>query len=388
MIHVLHTVPGLATVSGGPARTVTGLTDALSMLPEMRVELLSVRPRSGAIVHPGERSFVSRHLARRRRFGVDIMKLSFRAALYDIAAQTRPDVIHDHGLWLPENQHAATASRKLRVPLVVHPRGMLEPWALQHRRFKKRLAMSLFQRRNLELADVIIATSVQEYQSVRAVGFTQPIAIIPNGVNVEPSSDSRTRIERKSPIRTALYLSRIHPKKGLLNLVAAWGRLRPTNWRLQIAGPDEGGHLYDVLSAARLAGIDGSLEYAGELDGAAKAAAYRNADLFILPTYSENFGLVVAEALAHGIPVITTKGAPWADLVAYQCGWWIDTGIEPLAAAIRAAMAMDDDERIAMGQRGREYVRRFSWSAIASRTMAVYSWMIGRGARPDCVQMT
>jgi glycosyltransferase involved in cell wall biosynthesis len=133
--------------------------------------------------------------------------------------------------------------------------------------------------------------------------------------------------------------------------------------------------------------LDASVVFAGAVAGAQKAALYRDADLFVLPTFSENFGLVVAEALSYGVPVITTRGAPWADLETHGCGWWIDTGVEPLVAALRAATALTDSERQAMGERGRAYVQRYDWDAIAAQTLALYRWVLGQGERPGFVRV-
>ena len=105
-----------------------------------------------------------------------------------------------------------------------------------------------------------------------------------------------------------------------------------------------------------------------------------------MPTLSENFGVVVAEALAYGIPVITTRGAPWSDLATYDCGWWVEQGVQPLAVALHAAMSMDDAERLAMGARGREYVRRYDWSNLAGNLADSYRWLLGVGTKPGCVQ--
>ena len=115
------------------------------------------------------------------------------------------------------------------------------------------------------------------------------------------------------------------------------------------------------------------------------STAMRTSSCF--PTFSENFGVVVAEALGHGLPVITTRGAPWADLETHGCGWWIDIGVEPLAAALRQAMALSDDERRAMGERGRAYVQRYNWDVIAREMIHVYRWMLGHGDPPACVQV-
>jgi glycosyltransferase involved in cell wall biosynthesis len=187
--------------------------------------------------------------------------------------------------------------------------------------------------------------------------------------------------------RRVLFLSRVHPVKGILNLLHAWAAVMPKGWRLKIAGPDEGGHLAEVIALARALGIDQMVEFLGEVDGEAKRQAYLEADLFVLPTFSENFGVVVAEALAHGVPVITTRGAPWADLQTHACGWWVDIGVEPLVMALREAMALRDDERQAMGARGREYAQRYDWDGIAQKTIDVYRWLLGDGSMPDAVQL-
>lgn len=190
-----------------------------------------------------------------------------------------------------------------------------------------------------------------------------------------------------SGLRAALFLSRIYVNKGILNLPQFWAHVAPAGWRLVIAGPDDGGHFRRAMSAARALGIDRMVEFAGELDGQRKSQAYSQAGLFVLPTLSENFGIVVARALSHGVPVITTRGAPWADLEAYRCGWWVDIGVEPLAEALRSATSLDDAERRAMGERGREYARRFDWEDLAPQTLAVYRWILGKGEVPDCVRM-
>ena len=310
-----------------------------------------------------------------------------RAELARIMGQSPPTLIHNHGLWQPANHWAASTARRYGVPLIVHPRGMLEPWALQHKGFKKRLGMALFQRRDLETAKVLVATSADEYRNFRRLGLTQPVAIIPNGIDLTAAGGSKVERARTAGDRTVLFLSRVHKVKGLTNLVQAWAQVRPTGWRLQIAGPDEGGHLADVLRAAQAVGVAGSIDYLGEVDGARKTEVYHSANLFVLPTFSENFGVVVAEALSHGLPVITTRGAPWADLETHGCGWWVDIGVEPLAAALRQAMALNDDERRAMGARGRAYVQRYNWADIARQMADVYRWVLGQGARPDCVRL-
>lgn len=386
-LSVLHVTAGLHPAFGGPSRTVTHLTDALAAAPGMSVSLLALG-RAGDPVVPSENPAVSRRVLESASAQALKWAWPLRRTLMGLGRQPLPDLIHGHGLWLPANHWTACAARRWKLPLILHPRGMLEPWAVEHKGWKKRLAMACYQRRDLDTVKVLVATAEAEYVNLRQLGLKQPIAVIPNGVHVPMALELNCRSPRKvGTPRTVLFLSRIQGKKGLLNLIQAWARLRPVGWQLKIAGPDEAGHLAEVLTLARQLGVADAVDYAGEVDGPDKTALYREADLFVLPTFSENFGVVVAEALAHCLPVITTKGAPWADLVTQGCGWWIEIGVEPLVAALQNALALSDASRNAMGARGRTYVRRFDWPDIAAQHAAVYRWVLEQGDRPECVLM-
>lgn len=384
---VVHIAEDLHPASGGPSRTIVHLVDALIKYTDINVRLLAQTLR-------GEQTVASEYSTSIHQIlqtpSLSVMKLgwSVRNELTAWPTSTRPDLIHTHGVWMAVNHWSAAAARSWNVPLIIHTRGMLEPWAINHKSWKKRFALALYQSRDLGTASVLVATAEQEYENLRTLGLRQPIAIIPNGVPMPLTDTVPPRLLRSadSP-RTVLFLSRVQGKKGLLNLIDAWALLRPVNWRLLIAGPNEDDHLAEVLGRARRAGVSEAVEYVGEVDGAAKAALYCGADLFVLPTFSENFGVVVAEALAHGLPVITTQGAPWADLPAYGCGWWIPIGVEPLVETLREAMALSDTERAAMGARGLAYVRRYDWASIAEDMGAVYRWVLGQGDKPTCVRL-
>jgi glycosyltransferase involved in cell wall biosynthesis len=263
---------------------------------------------------------------------------------------------------------------------------MLEPWSLRHRAWKKRLAWWGYQGRDLRGAALLHATSYMEADNLRALGLRMPIAVIPNGVEV-PSALARAAHRPEERQRTALFLSRVHPKKGLLNLVAAWAAVRPPGWRVVVAGNDEGGHADEVAAAARAAGVGDAFVFAGQVEGEAKARLLVEADIFVLPTHSENFGIAIAEALAWELPVITTTGTPWAGLVSERCGWWVETGVDPLVGALREALALPDAERSAMGARGRAWVTRdFSWRGIGRQMQAVYAWLLQGGPAPPVVR--
>lgn len=385
-ISVFHAIADIRPESGGTARVVVDLADALGAQASVQPVLIAQSLADGPTL-ASMNARVQRIIAEAQSPNALKSGLPFRRALHKAVKKSSGSLIHNHGLWLPVNHWASRLARKRDVAVVMQPHGMLEPWALNHRAWKKRIAMALFQWRDLASAKALIATSSDEYENIRKLGFRQPIAVIPNGVKIDAPETSGSHPTRKDgEDRTVLFLSRIHPKKGLVNFVHAWARIAPQGWRLRIAGSDEGGHLEEILRLAGELGIDQSVEYVGMVEGERKSALYRGADLFVLPTHSENFGVVVAEALAHGVPVITTHGAPWADLETHGCGWWIEIGVEPLVQALRDAMALSDDARRDMGKRGREYVRRYDWGAIAQQTVEVYRWVLGQGEKPACVK--
>jgi glycosyltransferase involved in cell wall biosynthesis len=299
------------------------------------------------------------------------------------AGQT--DVIHNHGLWLMPNLQAGRAAARHGKPLILAPHGMLTPVALSFSRIKKKLFWHLLQKAIVKAADCIHATSMQEYSELRAFGVANPVAIIPNGIDIpEPA----LRYSEQKKARIVLSVGRIHPKKGLDRLVRAWARIeleRP-EWRLRIVGPAELKHDEELRALSKSLGLR-RVSIEGPLYGKDKLAAFREADLFVLATLSDNFAMTVAEALATEVPVISTKGAPWAGLELERCGWWIDHGVEPMAAALSTAMELSPSERQAMGTRGRKWMARdYSWERVAADMLDVYRWILMRADRPESVQ--
>lgn len=297
-----------------------------------------------------------------------------KGGLADLTERFSPEIVHVHALWDPVACAGARLARRRGLPLVYSIHGMATPWSLAHHAWKKKAAWLLYQRANLRAAALLHATAGAEADDLRGLGFRQPIAVVPLGVDLpessrwerEPSHDGKRE-------RMILFVSRIHPKKGLLNLVEAWARVRQPGWRVVVAGPDEGGHLREVKRATEVAGMAADFQFPGAVYGNELASLYAVADLFVLPSYSENFGAVVPEALSYGVPVITTRATPWEELRTAGCGWWIAAGVDPLAAALREAMSATDCERQAMGQSGRELVRiRYSWPAVTAMMVRAY----------------
>jgi len=384
---IVHVVPSLSPAAGGPTRAVLQLTDALAASDAAQVRLIT-QSAVGHAIASSNSPLVGRLVGDSRNGLTLALGLPGRRVLTAALNAQLPDLLHANGIWHPLNHWCASTARRRGIPLVIHPRGMLEPWALAWKGGKKRLALALYQRRDLESAALLVATAEKEAEHFRQFGLRQPIALVPNGIDLQGALSYCTVLrERAQGIRRALFLGRIHPVKGLVNLMEAWASVAPAGWHLQLAGPDADGHLGEIRRLSRRLGISEQVQYLGELDDAAKWAVYRQAELFVLPSFTENFGVVVAEALAAGLPVITTTGTPWQDLQTYGCGWWVAPSVGGLNDALSDAMRAPYQCLREMGERGRNYVQRYDWSHIAVDMLDVYRWVLGRGPRPDYVRI-
>ena len=345
---VLHVISGINPKSGGPTRSVKGLCRALSQTG-VDVSLLVL---SGA--HPFEEPC-----------GVKV----FRGWVDDLSDF---DIVHIHGLWLWPVHKVIRECRRQKVRYVISTRGMLDPWALSVKRWKKLVAMALYQRRDLAHAAALHATADEELRHIRVLGLTQPIIVAPNGVDL-PGSMPRLEPIDDFKGNTAIFLSRLHPGKGLITLADAWAQIKPKGWRMMVVGPDSCGHKKDVIARLAMHGITGDWKFIDAVDDSIKWRYYRSADLLVHPSISENFGITIAEGLAAGLPVICTKGTPWTELEEHKCGWWIDVGVEPLVATLKVAMDLSDDERREMGERGMALVEnKYTWAAVVKKMESGY----------------
>ena len=298
----------------------------------------------------------------------------------------RPDVVHIHGIWSPALIGRWQQWWSLRVPCAVTVHGMLEPWALAHKKFKKRLAWMVYQRRILQSASLLHGTSERESSSYRKLGLRPAISTIPWGIDLADTENLKAE-ELKIEERIALFVGRLYPVKGLPLLLDAWARVQPEGWKLRLVGPDEAGHRTELELQVERLGLSGSVAFTGPLSGEALAEEYRQASFFVLPSHTENFGMVIGEALAHGVPVITTQGAPWELLESEGCGWWVPVSVDGIEQALSDATKRSPKELSAMGARGRAVVEeRFAWDRIAGEFVDCYRWLLGEGPKPSCVE--
>ena len=371
-------IPGVSDEASGPSYSVVRLCkELIDAGDDASVAALASRP-TDVPVHIFPPGFGPPRLGRSPAMARWLTK----------ATHSGSGILHNHGMWHMSGIYPAWATRGTAFRLVMSPRGALSDWAMSHGSPVKKIFWPLFQRPALASVHCFHATAESEAEEIRRRGFRQPIAIIPNGVDIPPASTGPAR-----DVRTILFLGRIHPKKGVDILLRAWKAVMAEfpAWRLRIVGNSEErgsaeGYLDTMKSLASELGVERT-EFSEPLYGTEKWAAYRAADVFVLPTHSENFAMTVAEALACGTPAIVTKGAPWAGLVDSRSGWWIDVGVEPLVTCLRTALATAPDGLRDMGAAGHAWMlRAFGWKSIAARMHLTYEWLLQGGARPAWVR--
>lgn len=299
-----------------------------------------------------------------------------------------PAAIHVHGIWGPASIAGYLSARKIGpgLPLVVSPRGMLDSWALARSRMKKAVAWRLWTRGLLMRAGCIHALGEGEAHAIRSVLPNKPVCVIPNGVDLQPSMGSAHFGREKS----ILFIGRIHPKKGLAELLGGWARadLARSDWQLKIVGWDDGGHLPGLKAQASALGLGNSVQFLGPAYGEAKTALLRQCSAFILPSHSEGLPMAVLEAWSYGVPVIMTDACNLPEGFTAGAALKCMPEVESIAGQLeKLTKFMDPAQRIDAGERGRALVeRRFSWAWVAARTVEVYEWLRG-GSQPDSVQL-
>lgn len=285
------------------------------------------------------------------------------------------DIVHLHGLWMHHGRSTLQWSRQSGRPYILSPHGMLAPAALAYSKHRKSLVSIWFQAKVLASASALHATSILEETHIRAYGLKNPVIRFGNGVPVQAA---RRVAQAPLGLRTILYLGRLHPIKGLDELVTAWSGLEAAfpHWQLVIAGPDIGGYGKHLASLAHRRGASRIL-FRGSAYGADKNKLMTEADIFVLPSRSENFAITVAESLMGSVPVVTTTGTPWGEVEPRGCGLCVAYGAESISRAMYTLMTRTPEERAEMGRRGRLWMLEdFTWPVIAKQALAGYSMVL------------
>lgn len=321
MLKILHVISGLKQAAG-PTAFCVAVCDRLAD-SDVHISILHEGPTGGACCLPKNP---------RVRLIDGFKNISQKEDL--------PDLVHIHALWSPLSHRGICYARKHRIPYVVSAHGMLAPWALRHKWLKKKLAWWLYQKADLEGAAMFHATAESEVRWLRDLGFRQPCVLAPLGSDLPDESVLQVK---KHTVRRFLFVGRVHPVKGLVNLVRAFAKFKSNasgsagKWQVVLAGPDQAGHMKELIELCRqlnltvenVSGLEegrkvaavqqsqADILFTGGVYGCGKDSLHLLADVFVLPSFTENFGVVVTDALAYGIPVITTKGTPWSELLGH-----------------------------------------------------------------------
>jgi glycosyltransferase involved in cell wall biosynthesis len=305
--------------------------------------------------------------------------------------RAKPDLLHVHGLWMYPSVASRRWSRATRRQYVVTPHGMLDPWAIGNSGWKKSAALWAYEKRHLEGAACLHALCDAEAEAIRGFGLRNPICIVPNSVDVSDMMAGVSTSDR-SPSHKLLYLGRLHPKKGLVNLLNAWHQFRGRRglggaWELVIAGWNQGGHEGDLRRLVDELGIRESVRFPGPTFGADKASVFRHASAFVLPSMSEGLPMAVLEAWSYGLPVLMTPQCNFPKRFAAGAALYIEANCEGVLQGLQRLAEMSDADRQKMGARGLQLCRdNFSPAPNAAKMTQVYRWLTGGGPEPSFVQ--
>lgn len=365
MMKILHYIPSIDRASGGVGAYMQLLAKELGKLVELHV----VTHRS-----ENELQLQNCHL---HYISMGMMPWSkTKEEFLVLLEMLKPDVFHTNCCWLPISAYTSMWAKSAGYKVVYTPHGMLEPWIMSRNYWTKKVpATLLFQKKGVAVADLVHATADSEMKNLLALGWNGHIEVIPNCVDLEDIDAKLKSIEADVEVKTILFLSRIHVKKGINFLIEAASHLKTElkGWKIKIAGEGDMSYIDELVSLSRKLGVDDIIDFVGGVYGQDKWKLFSEASLFVLPTHSENFGIVVAEALACSVPVVTTVGTPWEELRDEHCGWWTEIGTKPIEEAIREFLSMSESERKTMGDKGRQLVeKKYSTVTVAHQFVELY----------------
>lgn len=371
---ILSFVSSLDLSSGGPSRSVPMLVKGLAELG-VDITLMTIRSENMNI-----------HALEGTTAKLKVLSPSFsRKEIAKYLADERFELIQIQSVWEMPYHKVILEARKQNIPYIVTPRGMLEPWSLSQKKWKKKLAWWLYQRNDVQKSACVFTTAKMEAEHVSNLGITTCKAVIPNGIETD-AYPCKTSVEGVK--KQVLFLSRVHVKKGIELLFEAWKRLHSdyVDWQLLVIGNGEAEYIHSLENRVESLGLKDSIKILPPVFGEAKIKVYQESALFCLPSFSENFGMVIAEAMSCGTPVITTTNCPWEILNETDTGWCVDLSVENLEHTLREAMGMDANALYDMGQRASKLIYdNFDYRSVTRKTLRLYEWLLNSGEKPEFV---
>lgn len=302
-----------------------------------------------------------------------------------LQSENKYNLYHTNGLWLYCNHITASIAREKCKPYIISPHGMLYPQALLRSAWKKSIMKKLFFDRDISMANCIHVTCKEEMFYYRKLQFDNPVAVIPNPAPIIESPDFHLK-DKKFRVG---FLGRIHPRKHIERIIYAWNCLSNlvANSELLIMGKGDYSYMKFLKQEVKRLKLQNVL-FIDFVSGNEKYEKLASLSCLCVPSDFENFGMIITEALSVGTPVIASKGTPWEELNTHHCGWWVDNDVDTLATTIREALAISEEERIAMGKRGQQLVKEnYSAEMVAQKMKGLYEWILYGGQKPDFVYL-
>lgn len=365
---VIHFIPSIDRASGGVGAYMQFLSKELGKLCELHI--VTSKSENPLPMESAKLHYIPCNITAYSR-----MKKEWISLLNEI----HPDIVHVNCCWLPCSAFTQKWAQRLGYKVVLTPHGMLEPWIISRHYWTRKVpALLLYQKAAIKNADCLHATAESEKNNLLKLGYNNKIEIVANGIDVD-NITMKNNWERKKKI---LFLSRVHVKKGIEFLLEAVAILKEqlADYTINIAGEGDADYITSLKNKVKELGIEKLIHFCGGVYRENKWKLFREADVFVLPTYSENFGIVVGEALACGTPVITTKGTPWEELNTEHCGWWTEVGTKATKEALSSFLDLSIDKLKEMGYNGRRLIEnKYSTKKIAQDMYSLYNKILRNG---------
>ncbi|QIR35689.1 glycosyltransferase [Tolypothrix sp. PCC 7910] len=383
---VLHIVPSISLIYGGPSQMVLGLAPAL-VKEGVEVTVITTNsngdtgqqplevPLNAAIKQDGYEIIYFRCAPfRRYKFSLDLLKwLKRNACEYDIA--------HIHALFSPVSSAAATICRQQKLPYILRPLGTLDPADLRKKKLLKQIYAAIIERQNIAGAAAIHFTSSQEAKISARFGVATQDLVIPLGVIPPKLATHQQKLEIPKDVPVILFMSRIDPKKGLNLLIPALEKVLTAgcNFHFVLAGtnPQDPDYEQSIISQIQNSLLRSHTTITGFVTGELKASLLQAADVFVLPSYYENFGIAVAEAMVAGVPVVISDQVHICHQVSEsESGWVGELDVQVLVNLLHIAL-QNPAERQRRGLNAQQYaLQHYSWNAIAHQMISAYQQIL------------